>query len=278
MFLAGVLVATAQPGRHGGDSTGPSGAPATGASPAAIAPEATSTSPVATFQPSPAQTAFVPITPCRVVDTRNSTAGKVAAGSTRAFHVRGATGFTAQGGKSVGCGIPATATAVSFSMTATQTAGSGYLRAWPYGYAQPTATLLNYPATSGGITSGAVVQLGGGAYDLNVEAFGHATHVVIDVTGYYSTQLHLIILADGTVWYGNSGDVVSLQHTTGSGVYALVVDRSTAGCNVLTSDNDQVTVHVSGSWGGNTISVNTYALSGGSYAAADESFQLYLIC
>ena len=52
---------------------------------------------------------FVPIAPCRIVDTLLA-GGALGNGVTRTFYVGGTTNFTAQGGKPGGCGIPINAT------------------------------------------------------------------------------------------------------------------------------------------------------------------------
>ena len=274
LLLAGTIIAASALGSTGGDSTGPgqSGPPGHAG---AVVPLTINTAPVPTFQPSPAGSIFVPITPCRILDTRVA-GGKIAAGTTRNFQIRG-TGFAAQGGPASGCGIPASASAVTGALTATQTAGVGFLRAGPYGQSA-VATVLNYPATSGGITSETTLALGAGAASIRIQANGHATHVVLDVTGYYNTQTHLIILADGTVWYGSPSHLTSLIHNPNSGLYELTFDRSLDGCNVLTSSNDQRDVQAVGSWGGSTVDVSTSHEAAGVFTSQDESFQLSVIC
>lgn len=277
MFLVGMIVASAGSGRVGGGSTGPSTTGPSGQAAPQAVPLVTNTDPVATFVPQPQGETFVPITPCRIVDTR-AAGGKIAAGGTRSFHVRGSTGFAAQGGNSTGCGIPASAAAISASLTASQPDGAGYLRAWPNGQSAPNTTMLNYPAAGVGDTTGATILLGGGSFDITVGIFDHAAQVIIDVTGYYEPQMHLIILADGTVWYGNATHLTEVIHTTGTGSYSLVFDRSLAGCNVLTTSNDQRDVQAIGSWGGTTLTVSTSHESAGVFTQTDESFQVFVIC
>ena len=79
---------------------------------------------------------FVPITPCRVADTRNATGPfggpMIAAGDTRDFRMT-----------SSGCGVPSTAQAYSLNVTAVPPGGLGYLTIWPSGQAKPLASLLN---------------------------------------------------------------------------------------------------------------------------------------
>ena len=110
LLLAGTIIATSALGSTGGDSTGPG--PSGPAGHAAPAVATTNTAPVPTFQPSPAGSIFVPITPCRIADTRLG-GGIVTGSSTRSFYVAGTVGFAPQGGKSGGCGVPLGATAVT---------------------------------------------------------------------------------------------------------------------------------------------------------------------
>jgi Tol biopolymer transport system component len=132
-------------------------------------------------------TVFVPVTPCRVVDTRAGAGGRLAAGAQRSWHIRGSGSvFAAQGGKANGCGIPASATAVAVSISSVSPSGSGYLRAWPTGMAMPTATLVQFVARFG-TTNSATVALARtepGA-DLDVRAFSSALDLVLDVQGYH---------------------------------------------------------------------------------------------
>ncbi|MCB0971199.1 MAG: tandem-95 repeat protein, partial [Acidimicrobiales bacterium] len=74
---------------------------------------------------------YVPITPCRVVDTRVS-GGALGDREIRDYAVSGSGGaFAGQGGQANGCGIPEGALAVEASVTAVSPADSGFFRAWP---------------------------------------------------------------------------------------------------------------------------------------------------
>ena len=106
------------------------------------------------------QNLFVPITPCRVVDTRGAV-GPFSSGQTRTYYVAGTSGFAPQGGHSGGCGIPAGAVAVTASLSAVSPVHAGFFRAWAYGGAEPQARpLLNYSTVN--ITTGATVPLNPG--------------------------------------------------------------------------------------------------------------------
>ena len=79
---------------------------------------------------------FVPVTPCRVVDTRNpnGTFGgpAIADGGTRNFPVTAST-----------CGIPANAVSYSLNVTVVPSDSLGFITVWPSGQGQPTVSTLN---------------------------------------------------------------------------------------------------------------------------------------
>ncbi len=117
---------------------------------------------------------FVPITPCRAVDTRNPAAPlagpSIAGGASRSFAIAGNA-----------CGIPSTAQALSLNAAIVPTS-HGYLTLWPTGQPQPATASVNSP--DGGVHSnGAIVPAGTGgaisAYALD------AMDVVLDVNGYF---------------------------------------------------------------------------------------------
>jgi hypothetical protein len=118
---------------------------------------------------------FVPVTPCRVVDTRyaNGAFGspELAAGSTRDFVI-----------PSGSCNIPATAAAYSLNVTVVPNGALGWLTVWPSGQTQPHVSTLN--SADGRIkANAAIVPAGaGGAVSVYVT---DATNVILDIDGYF---------------------------------------------------------------------------------------------
>ncbi len=121
---------------------------------------------------------FYTVSPCRVLDSRQATgpwAGQpLGAGQERALSVVGGA-----------CGIPATATALSFNITVTSATATGYLRVYPAGVARPPTSTLNFVT---GLTraNNGIVALGA-AGDLSIHS-GQASgsvHVILDVSGYF---------------------------------------------------------------------------------------------
>ena len=138
---------------------------------------------------------FVPVTPCRVIDTRLSPAGPLAAGVVRDFEIAGNANFSPQGGNAAGCGIPQGATlplasSVAINFVAVGPAGPGNLRAWEFGQPVPNAAVINYANVPGlNIANGVIVPIAGVATadkDLHVRADVSGTHLVADVTGYFT--------------------------------------------------------------------------------------------
>ncbi len=121
--------------------------------------------------------AFVPLTPCRLVDTRNASGTfggpALVAGATRAFPL-----FDQ-------CSIPATARAVSVNLTVTSPTAAGDLRLYPAGTPLPTISSINYVL---GLTraNNAVVGLNGiGELAVYCAQASGSVHFILDVNGYF---------------------------------------------------------------------------------------------
>lgn len=126
---------------------------------------------IAGGQPSAIQ--LVAVTPCRLIDTRNS-GGPITGGTSRSFTV-------SQLG---GCGIPANAAAYSMNVTVVPAgAPLGYLTIWPTGAAQPVVSTMN--STDGRTKANAAIVPGGyqGAVSVYVS---NTTNVVLDINGYFT--------------------------------------------------------------------------------------------
>jgi uncharacterized repeat protein (TIGR01451 family) len=111
-----------------------------------------------------------PLSPCRVLDTRNP------AGS-QPFN--GAINVDAAGS---GCGAPASAQSFVLNATVVPPGPLGFLTLWPQGATQPLVSTLN--AGDGAITSNmAIVPTTNGS----ISAFSaNATHLVLDISGYFA--------------------------------------------------------------------------------------------
>ncbi len=132
--------------------------------------------------------AFEQVSPCRLVDTRASSA--FVAAETRGFIIRES------------CGIPFTAEAVDFTITAVEPAGKGFVRMWPGFEVEPSATVLNFDTTLNATNSVAVGITQGAEFDYKIKVYGSAADIVIDVTGYYAENKDVAAL---------KADVAALQ-------------------------------------------------------------------
>jgi len=119
---------------------------------------------------------FVPVTPCRVADTRDPNGpfgGPVmAGGSTRSFTI-----------PSSGCGIPSTALAYSLNVTVVPTTTLNYLTIWPAGQTQPLVSTLN--SFDGRVKANAAI-IGAGASGAVSVFVANNTHVILDINGYFA--------------------------------------------------------------------------------------------
>jgi len=122
---------------------------------------------------------FVPLTPARIVDTRNGT------GAPKAPLGPGATMFVQVAGNG---GVPAAASvippkAVVLNVTVANTTAASDLIVWPDGASQPLASDLNFVAGQT-VPNLVVVQLSASGQIDIFNAFG-STHVIVDVVGWY---------------------------------------------------------------------------------------------
>ena len=118
---------------------------------------------------------FVPVTPCRIADTRNAT-GPFGGPSLAAVTPRD---FSVPAGP---CGIPANAVAYSLNLTVVPLRPLDYLTVWPAGQSQPIVSTLN--SGDGRIKANAAIVPAGlnGAFTLYAT---DPTHVIVDIDGYF---------------------------------------------------------------------------------------------
>jgi hypothetical protein len=172
---------------------------------------------------------FVPLAPCRIIDTRFA-GGKIAASEKRDFAVAGTTGFDLQGGNAGGCGVPVgaadpVAAAVVINFIAVEPGGPGHIVAWEYGQAEPLASIINYNNVGLNIANGVVVPIAGVSSlpkDLSVRAAVSPVHIVADVTGYFTR------FPAEQFQGGLKSQVVTATNTT-------LVDLSSGGCQEILS-------------------------------------------
>jgi len=115
---------------------------------------------------------FVPVTPCRVVDTRQ-THDPILGGTAQSFVVP----------QLGGCNIPATAAAYSLNVTAAPQQHIDYLTIWPTGQPQPVVSTMNSP--DGRTKANAAIVPAGTNGAVSVYST-NTTDVILDINGYFT--------------------------------------------------------------------------------------------
>ena len=119
---------------------------------------------------------FVPVTPCRVADTRNPNGPfggpPISGGATRDFAI-----------PSSACGVPAAAQAYSLNIAVVPSGPLGYLTVWPAGMEQPIVATLN--SYDGRVKSNAAIVPAGVGGAISIYAT-NTTNVVLDINGYFA--------------------------------------------------------------------------------------------
>lgn len=131
--------------------------------------------------------AFVPITACRLADTRPAPdnvgprSTPIGAGETLTIAAHGNNGNCT--------GIPTSATGLSLNVTAIGATNGTFLTIWANGAARPSASSLNpqpgAPPIPNAVTTGLSA---GGQFDI-FNGFG-SVNVIVDVVGYYTDHNH----------------------------------------------------------------------------------------
>lgn len=131
--------------------------------------------------------AYTPVQPCRIVDTRQTSAGQFAAAETRNFTTMN-TSFTQQGGSSTDCGMHgAGASAVVTNVVAVTPTGNGYATVFPFNTTQPTTSSLNYSAGVIAVSNSMIMRVPNPIAAADFSLFSSApSHYVIDVVGYFA--------------------------------------------------------------------------------------------
>ena len=117
---------------------------------------------------------FVPITPTRVLDTRQESTAPTAPSS---FLIRQIGSTTVV--------PPNSSIAVAANITITQSTGPGYITAWPFHSFQPVASNLNSTRAGQTIPNAAIVPLGLDKLNVFLQS---GAHLIIDISGWYTNN------------------------------------------------------------------------------------------
>jgi hypothetical protein len=132
---------------------------------------------------------YIPITPCRIFDTRPSEGGtgSIPALGTRSFVLSSVTTYGPQGGANSNCGVidGFNVAAAVVNMTVVSRSAGGYITAFPSGTVKPLAATVNYGANDvrGNLSVVKVNQ----TTPLSLSIYTSSeVDVIGDITGYYS--------------------------------------------------------------------------------------------
>jgi uncharacterized membrane protein YoaK (UPF0700 family) len=128
------------------------------------------------FTPDASGALFVPLTPTRILDSRDHTGGLGIFSS----HVAQSFTVTGHGG------VPSNAIAITGNLTVTQQTSGGFLSVGPVAQNNPTSSTLNFPVGDDRANAVTVALGTGGTLSVTyVSDPGATSHVVFDVTGYF---------------------------------------------------------------------------------------------
>jgi hypothetical protein len=118
---------------------------------------------------------FVPVTPCRIIDTRLAPGPfggpAIVGGSVRSIAIPASS-----------CAIPGNAAAYSLNVTVVPAGTLGFLTLWPTGQPQPIVSTLN--ASDGRVKANAALVAAGASGSVSVYVT-NTTNVVLDINGYF---------------------------------------------------------------------------------------------
>jgi hypothetical protein len=180
-------------------------------------------------QPASPDSAFVPITPVRIMDTRSASkigpvTGPVGANSTILLPIDGNT--TAS--------LPASGvTGVAVSVTVTDETAPGFLTAYPADTPLPVTSTMNYNTSVGSVTNNAIVNVGPDGDIGLFNGSGGTAQFIVDLTGYFTSD----ITATGASTYTPLATPTRILDT-GDGTGAPKADVAADGTLTLTMAGD----------------------------------------
>jgi Divergent InlB B-repeat domain len=169
----------------------------------------------------PSALAFFPLSPCRVVDTRDAS-GPLAgpyllSRQPRSFPLL----------SSSNCNIPTTVEAYSLNFSVVPKGSTlGWISAWPAGLGQPYVSILN--DDTGTVTANAAIVPAGASGAISVYATDD-TEVIIDINGYFAPAAP----TDGLSLYTLPPcRVLDTRETSGAFVGTLTIDTTASRCRL----------------------------------------------
>ena len=130
---------------------------------------------------------YYPLAPSRIMDTRTGNGApkaKLGPNGTINLQVTGRGGVPSEG-----------VSAVVLNVTVTESTASSYLTVYPAGQSKPTASSLNFQ--KGWVRSNSVTVAVGAGGKVAINNFTGYTHVIVDVTGFYTSDNSLVYSGRG---------------------------------------------------------------------------------
>jgi hypothetical protein len=222
--------------------------------------------------PTTPESTFVAVTNCRLVNTAKA-GGKIKAGKSRSFLVAGTTGFAAQGGAAVGCGIPASATAISARLTASGVKKAGHFSAYPTG-APSTLGVLYYSKGQTATTGATEALAAGSGPALTVANAAGSANLIVDVNGYYNEQIEGMIAPSGAIYAGSNRLVSATVEAPGQ--YDVVTDTDVSHCTPTVDTYNDYVYGSAFAFNSDHITVFTWRLDSTTHLEVPENDYFYL--
>lgn len=207
---------------------------------------------------------------CRVFSSEGKT---IPVNALTTYVVSGTTGFEKQGGQAGGCGVPASATAVSLSLSTSRSGADGAVIIYPAGVASTALRSASILAQKT-LTTETTATLGvDGKIRLKPSA---AAAVEGTVAGYFAPPIAGLVSPGGAIYSGGARFVSATNPS--AGVYQVKIDRDVTYCTpVVTPYNAGSGVYgVAYAFSGDTVVVYTWYISSTSHVETLYSFYFYL--
>lgn len=164
---------------------------------------------------------FVPITPCRLLDTRGG-----ARVGPRGIPITAGEEFRAQvWGANGDCTISASASAVVLNVTAVAPTSAGFITVWPSDVGRPNSSNLNFPA--GFTIPNQVTSRIGSDGGVKFFTTADSTELIADVVGYYEHHNHNDLYTNNPG--SNNTTIIKGGNVEGNTVRMVTGDSSAAG-------------------------------------------------
>jgi len=129
---------------------------------------------------------YTPINPCRILDTRSTAAGPLAANVARTFDGY-STNFASQGGTGSGCSIPNGVAALAMNVYAVNPTNLGFIKVWPANGTEPEVSTVNYQVGITAIATGTLVPVDQASSNQFTAKSPATVDFIADVVGYFKS-------------------------------------------------------------------------------------------